>query len=90
MKRPKLTTERQAEIFRAKAERIFGRSLFSVKWYNRFIEVKFMKNHEQIYVFPVDWVSVARIDGLEITIYLHDWCNGLERAERMYNPFYSE
>jgi hypothetical protein len=49
-----------------------------------------MKNHEQIYVFPVDWVSVKRIEAGVFTILLHDWCNGLERAERMYNPFYSE
>lgn len=88
MKRPILITERQARIFSHKAEEIFGNYLVSVKWYNRFIEVKFMKNHEQIYVFPVDWVSVARIDTDSVTIYLHDWCNGLERAERMYNPFY--
>ena len=90
MKRPILITERQAGIFCNKAEQIFGRDLISAKWYNRFIEVKFTGNAGQIYEFPVDWVSVKRIEAGVFTILLHDWCNGLERAERMYNPFYSE
>ena len=88
MKRPILITERQAGIFCNKAEQIFGRDLISAKWYNRFIEVKFTGNAGQIYEFPVDWVSVKRIEEGVFTILLHDWCNGLERAERMNNPFY--
>ena len=88
MKRPILITERQARIFSHKAEEIFGNYLISAKWYNRFIEVKFSGNAGQIYEFPVDWVSVKRIEAGVFTILLHDWCNGLERAERMYNPFY--
>ena len=79
MKKPKLITGFQAAHF----ER-----LVSCKYHNRFIEVKFRGNAGRIYEFPVDWVSVKRIEAGVFTILLHDWCNGLERAERMFNPFY--